>query len=87
MRSAGFTRGQRESIYNRERAERLIKAVRAATAEDFKDVTKFADELCVAVDRAAEDIGGSRPTREILADLGPATDKAMRATERYGHAG
>ena len=55
--------------------------------EDFRDVIKYADELCVAVDRAAEDIGGSRPTREILADLGPATEKAMRAMEQYGHAG
>lgn len=59
----------------------------AIPVEDFKDVTRFADELCIAVDRAADDIGGSRPTREILADLGPATDKAMSAMKQYGHAG
>lgn len=59
----------------------------AIPVEDFVDVTKFADELCIAVDRAADDIGGSRPTREILADLGPATDKAMSAMKQYGHAG
>lgn len=87
MRAAGFTKGQRDSIYNRERAERLIKAAHAEATEHFKEVTRYADELCIAVDRAANDIGGSRRTGDILADLGPATDKAMRAVERYGHAG
>ena len=38
-------------------------------------------ELCDAVDRAAEDIGGSRVVSDILRDLGPACDayQAIRA--------
>jgi hypothetical protein len=35
-------------------------------------VYSFASELCDAIDRAEEDIGGSRPTKDIVADLGPA---------------
>lgn len=69
----------------RQMIEHLLAGV--VPVEDFRDVIKYADELCVAVDRAAEDVGGSRPTTEILADLGPATDKAMRAMEQHGHAG
>ena len=86
MCAAGFNCDQRGSIYIRECAERLIKAARAEATEHFKEVTKYADELCIAIDRAAENIGGSRSTGDILADLRPATDKAMRAVEQYGHA-
>jgi hypothetical protein len=41
-------------------------------------IAELATELCVAVDRAAEDIGGSRPTLVILQELGPLTDKLER---------
>jgi hypothetical protein len=37
-------------------------------------VHKYAVELCNAVDAAEEDIGGHRPAKEILGDLGPATE-------------
>lgn len=43
---------------------------------NFVSVLKLADELCDAVDRAAEDIGGSRLVKDILAELGPAVDAA-----------
>jgi len=59
------------SIFGREN-KRLTAELEAA-----RKVVKFADELCVAVDKAAEDIGGSRPTLDILRDLGPAVDAAL----------
>lgn len=37
------------------------------------------DELCNAIDNGAEDIGGSRPIKEILSELGPAVDQASDA--------
>ena len=40
-------------------------------------VLELADELCVAVDCAEEDIGGPRPIIEILRALGPAVDDAQ----------
>lgn len=39
-----------------------------------KRVVAVADELCEAIDLAAEDIGGARPIKEILADLGSAVN-------------
>ena len=45
--------------------------------ERLERVLDLADELCVAVDLAADDIGGSRPINEILRDLGPAVDDAQ----------
>lgn len=48
------------------------------TATNFRklmDVARLAGELCDAIDRAAEDIGGSRPVADILKDLGHAVDK------------
>ena len=42
-----------------------------------RQVVDVAMELCVAVDNAGEDIGGSRPVKEILADLGPLCDDAL----------
>lgn len=37
-----------------------------------RKVIAIADEVCTAIDRASSDEGGSRPLKEILADLGPA---------------
>lgn len=38
-------------------------------------IARLATELCVSVDKAAEDIGGERPALEILRDIGPLTDQ------------
>lgn len=40
-------------------------------------VLKLADELTNAIDLAEEDIGGARPIKTILRELGPAVDKAL----------
>lgn len=45
--------------------------------QDLEAVAKLAGELCDAVDAEADDIGGHRPSREILGELGPAVDKVM----------
>jgi hypothetical protein len=45
----------------------------------FQTVVRLADELCEAVDREGEDIGGSRGSLVILRELGPAVDKAKVA--------
>lgn len=47
-----------------------------AEKERMAKVCKLASELCDAVDAADEDIGGFRPVNQILAELGPACDKA-----------
>jgi hypothetical protein len=41
----------------------------------LEQIAKLATELCVAVDRAEEDIGGSRPIPDILGEIGPLTDE------------
>lgn len=38
-------------------------------------IARLATELCVSVDKAAEDIGGERPALYILRDIGPLTDQ------------
>lgn len=38
-------------------------------------VARLAEELCTAVDLAEEDIGGARPMKDILGELGPAVDR------------
>jgi SOS-response transcriptional repressor LexA len=47
--------------------------------QEILDLIRLSAELCDAVDAAGEDIGGHRGSLEILRDLGPATDAAMRA--------
>lgn len=49
----------------------------------LRKLNAVAVELCDAVDRAEEDIGGSRPLNDILADLGPATDEADAVLAKY----
>lgn len=46
--------------------------------EILEKIAALATELCVAVDREAEDIGGSRPSLKILQDIGPLTDVLER---------
>jgi hypothetical protein len=41
----------------------------------LEHIGQLATELCVAADRQAEDIGGSRRLSDILRDLGPLTDE------------
>lgn len=65
---------------------RLVRKIRAceseATAhlllatylEPYAKEHALVDELCTAVDNAEADIGGSRPVRQILGELGPAWD-------------
>lgn len=59
-----------------EHARRLETALAVA-----EEVVRLSDELCTAIDNAAEDIGGSRRIGDILADLGPATDAALAQIE------
>jgi hypothetical protein len=46
-------------------------------------LNRVAVELCDAVDRAEEDIGGSRPLNDIIGDLGPATEEADDVLARF----
>lgn len=46
--------------------------------QDLELVAKLAGELCDAVDAAEEDIGGHRPIRTILGELGPAVDRVLK---------
>ena len=46
------------------------------STDALQRLVTVADELCDAVDNAADDIGGSRPVNDILAELGPAVDAA-----------
>lgn len=48
----------------------------------LEKVYQFAAELCEAVDCEAEDIGGPRPSGEVLRDLGP----AVQSVEDYDRA-
>ncbi len=45
-------------------------------------VVRLSNEFCNAIDAEDADIGGCRPSGDILADLGPATDEAMCAIEK-----
>lgn len=56
-----------------------VSAERLAALEA---VYKFAVELCDAIDAAEADVGGSRPTRDIIGDLGPATSKVDELSRR-----
>lgn len=46
--------------------------------EILEKIAALATELCIAVDRESEDIGGSRPSLQILQDIGPLTDTLER---------
>lgn len=56
-----------EIIYLRDRNAQLERLLILAT------------ELCVAVDRESDDIGGSRRSLHILQEIGPLTDALERA--------
>jgi hypothetical protein len=43
-------------------------------------IAALATELCISVDRAEEDIGGSRPAMIILQDIGPLTEQLEKLT-------
>jgi hypothetical protein len=43
--------------------------------EVLEKIAALATELCVAVDRQSEDVGGSRPALVILQEIGPLTDR------------
>lgn len=42
----------------------------------LRKAARLASELCTAIDNGEKDIGGSRPVRDILAELGPTCDAA-----------
>lgn len=50
----------------------------SSDARAVAHLVAVAEELCDAVNNAAEDIGGSRPINEILGELGPAVEAAKR---------
>lgn len=44
-------------------------------------IAALATELCISVDRAEEDVGGSRPALVILQEIGPLTDELEHFNE------
>lgn len=44
--------------------------------KSLERVLTLSEELCTAIDLAEEDIGGARPIKDILGELGPAVDAA-----------
>jgi hypothetical protein len=68
------------------RARLLADAeVNAKELTKLRSVLRLARELCDAVDAAAEDIGGCRPTSQILSELGPAVDACSTSTKGENH--
>ena len=64
----------------KERAARRVREQPKRTRiEILEDIGRFATELCISVDRGAEDIGGSRSSLAILQDIGPLTDELERS--------
>lgn len=47
----------------------------AAELVYLRDLAKLASELCTAIDREADDIGGSRPSLTILRKIGAMCDQ------------
>ena len=45
----------------------------------LRDLAKLASELCTAVDREADDIGGSRPSLTILREIGAMCDELEKS--------
>lgn len=72
-RKAVVARGRRKSAANLKIGASVVAERRKARHR----VVALADELCNAIDLAEEDIGGARPIKDILAELGPAVDKAQ----------
>lgn len=59
-------------------------------AESFRDllvtaeqVNRLTDELLTAVECAEDDVGGSRPTAEILGELGPAQEELSETLAKF----
>ena len=55
-----------------------MTASHPSTKERTRVLERIADlatELCISIDRQAEDIGGSRKPMTILRDIGPLTDQ------------
>lgn len=46
--------------------------------ELLEKIAALATELCIAIDRSADDIGGSRSGLTILQEIGPLTDQLER---------
>ena len=60
------------------RQRRMIASLHQPSPERIQaleQIAKLTTELCVAIDRAEEDVGGSRPIPSILGELGPLTDQ------------
>jgi hypothetical protein len=53
-----------------------------ADCQRLLKVAQLADELTNAIDLAEEDIGGARPVKDILGELGPAVDAALPLIKR-----
>lgn len=51
----------------------------AAELVYLRDLAKLASELCTAVDREADDIGGSRPSLTILREIGAMCDELEKS--------
>jgi len=74
-----------------QKLERERDALKAAIPSESKafelegkllNVLRLADEYTNAVENEAIDVGGYRPSGEILRELGPAVDEANKAVEK-----
>lgn len=66
-------------VAEKERVMATSKVVVPTKMDALMRVFELASELTNAVDMAAEDIGGHRPIKAILQELGPACDVAETA--------
>jgi hypothetical protein len=53
--------------------------------EKARKAVRLAAELCTAIDLADDDIGGARPIKQILEELGPAIDAALARLADVAH--
>ena len=58
-----------------ERPECTAQGAAVDRLETLEHIAELATELCNAVDCEAEDVGGSRPSRVILREIGPLTGR------------
>ena len=54
---------------------RATITIKLSEYNTLQKIAELANELCIAVDNEADDIGGSRPSMVILKEIGPLTDK------------
>lgn len=69
------TESGRDALLSAARIVEQVETTAPPRVALLERIACLATELCVSVDKAAEDIGGERPALEILRDIGPLTDQ------------